>query len=297
MLPTRGNDTRAPQARNNTVNTTVPNQNHIGELFHAPDGVSPSIDHHNSNGDDDNSNGGQSLVTIRNIRDRDTFADLFRELQLADSDNHALMSHLRDNSDDDAPSNTHNTNNTQIEAASAARENNIWDGDSCVDRPLTWSLYEQFNEWFIALDNGDGVFAAEFSKATIATLAWRSSKTATIPLFAPRSIQKFRRIVSQVCKNYKQIILEDFGFDIKDIGLNSWRRLARLQELSKRIGSTATAVYTDTGAAVCIRGGWSMGRNRDVYISHHVGLPSETACIRGGHLMGRNRDVYIEYIR
>jgi hypothetical protein len=76
------------------------------------------------------------------------------------------MSHLRDNSDDNAPSNIHTTDYKQIEAA-PARENHIWDGDSCVDRPLTWSLYEQFNEWFIALDNGgDGVFAAEFSKAT-----------------------------------------------------------------------------------------------------------------------------------
>jgi hypothetical protein len=97
-----------------------------------------------------------------------------------------------------------------------------------------------------------------------------------------------------VCKKYKQIILEDFGFDIKDIGLHSWRRLARLQELSKRIGSTA--VYT--GAAACIRGGHSKGKNLDVYISHHVGLLGGKVCTRDGHSRGRNRnlDVYIEHV-
>jgi hypothetical protein len=81
---TRGNDTCAPQARNNKVNTTVPpNQNHVDELFDVLDDVHPLIDQHqNSNGDDGNSNNRQSLVTIPNIRDRDTdtFVDSFREL-------------------------------------------------------------------------------------------------------------------------------------------------------------------------------------------------------------------------
>jgi hypothetical protein len=113
------------------------------------------IDHHNSNGDDDNSNGGQSLVTIRNIRDRDTFADLFRELQLADS---TLMTMH-------PPTHTTPTIHKLRLRQPPARENHIWDGDSYVDRPLTWSLYEQFNEWFIALNNGDdGVFAADNSQ-------------------------------------------------------------------------------------------------------------------------------------
>jgi hypothetical protein len=189
----------------------------------------------------------------------------------------------RNNSDDQASSTIHNADNTQIEAA-PARENHIWYRDSYGDRPLTWSLYEQFNEWFIALDNDHGVFAAAFSKATIEG-AW--SNTHNI-------IDKFRIIVSMVCKKYKQIILNNFGFNIEDIGVHSWRKLARLQESSNGIVSTATAVYT--GAAACIRGGHSKGKNLDVYISHHVGLLGGTLCTREGHSRGRNLDVYIEHV-
>ena len=32
------------------------------------------------------------------------------------------------------------------------------------------------------------------------------------------------------------------------------------------------------------------------HISHHVGLPDETTYIRGGHSMGRNRDLNIEHV-
>jgi hypothetical protein len=124
---------------------------------------------------------------------------------------------------------------------------------------LTWSLYEQFNEWFIALDNDHGVFAAAFSKAMIEG-AW--SNTHNI-------IGKFRFIVSMVCKKYKQIILNNFGFDIKDIGVHSWRKLVHLQESSNGIVSTATAVYT--GAAACIRGGHSKGKKFS--ISLHTSIP------------------------
>jgi hypothetical protein len=77
---------------------------------------------------------------------------------------------------------------------------------------LTWSLYEQFNEWFIALDNDFGVFAAAFSKAIIAG-AWSNTH---------HSIQKFCHTESMICTEYKQIILNDFGFkNIKDIGVHS----------------------------------------------------------------------------
>jgi hypothetical protein len=50
----------------------------------------------------------------------------------------------QNNSDDEASSTIHSADNTLIEAA-PARENHIWYSDSYGDRPLTWSLYEQFN--------------------------------------------------------------------------------------------------------------------------------------------------------
>ena len=34
------------------------------------------------------------------------------------------------------------------------------------DRSLPWSLYEQFNKWFIEDGSEDGIFAASFSKLT-----------------------------------------------------------------------------------------------------------------------------------
>jgi hypothetical protein len=96
-------------------------------------------------------------------------------MQIADSDNYDQMGHLRNNSDDEASSsNTHDTDDVRIEAVQTGGENNIWYRDICGDRPLTWSLYEQFNEWLIALDNDRGVFAAAFSKAIIAG-AWSNT--------------------------------------------------------------------------------------------------------------------------
>jgi hypothetical protein len=83
--------------------------------------------------------------------------------------------------------------------------------------------------------------------------------------------QRFGDIVSKICKKYEQIILEDFGFEIKDIGVHSWRKCAHSK---LNTGSTAGP----SGAAACIRGGHSMGRSRDVYIVHEKA--SDTYCGR-----------------
>ncbi len=54
-----------------------------------------------------------------------------------------------------------------------AGEGKLWDGD----RAWTWGLYEQFNWWFYAMGNEDGIFAAVFSKLTC-NLACRGNSTA-----------------------------------------------------------------------------------------------------------------------
>ena len=59
--------------------------------------------------------------------------------------------------------------------AAQAGEGNLWDGD----RPLTWGLYEQFNKWFMAEGNEDGIFAAAFSKLTC-NLACRGNSTSQV---------------------------------------------------------------------------------------------------------------------
>ena len=203
-------------------------------------------------------------------------------------------------------------------------EGNIYDGD----RPLTWSLYRQFNTWFLAEGSEEGLFAAAFSKLTC-LLACRGKSTAQVctkhmkwlddsleinfghikdnqtaknpikkqgrnsycnpldlsscPVTAifdymamnsdiiakpeealfqgslQAQSQRFSRIVSRVSNQHKAIIEDAFGFKVEDIGVHSWRKCAHTM---LNCGTTAGP----SGAAACIRGGHSMGRNRDVYI-------------------------------
>ena len=56
-------------------------------------------------------------------------------------------------------------------------EGNIWDGD----RPLTWELYEQFNKWFYAEGDAEGIFAVAFAKLTC-NLACRGKNTGQVCL-------------------------------------------------------------------------------------------------------------------
>lgn len=207
-----------------------------------------------------------------------------------------------------------------------AGEGSIHDGD----RALPWGLYEQFNKWFLAEGDADGIFAACFSKLTC-NLACRGNSTAQIctkhikwvddcieipfahgkdqqtgdnqlkklprhcyanPLNLasdlPSSIfhyfvmnpdvitnceellfrgvvksqaERFGKIVKRVGKKYADIILQDFMIDIDEIGVHSWRKCAHTK---LNTGSTAGP----SGPAACIRGGHSMGKNRDVYIAH-----------------------------
>ncbi|KAL7509504.1 hypothetical protein ACHAXN_010960 [Cyclotella atomus] len=220
--------------------------------------------------------------------------------------------------------------------AAQAGEGNLWDGD----RPLTWGLYEQFNKWFMAEGNEDGIFAAAFSKLTC-NLACRGNSTSQVctkhmkwvddcleirfahakdqqrgdnsikklprhcyanPLNAASDLpstllhyfamnptviarpeealfpgaikaqsQRFFEIVNKIKKKHKTIIERDFGFDIQDIGVHSWRKCAHSK---LNTGSTAGP----SGAAACLRGGHSMGKNRDVYIAQEKA--SDTYCGR-----------------
>ena len=83
--------------------------------------------------------------------------------------------------------------------------------------------------------------------------------------------QRFSNIVTEIKNKYKNIIEEDFQVDIKDIGVHSWRKCAHTK---LNTGSTAGP----SGTAACIRGGHSMGKNRDVYIVHEKA--SDTYCGR-----------------
>jgi len=56
-------------------------------------------------------------------------------------------------------------------------EGTLYDGD----RELTWGLYKQFNDWFLAEGTLEGIFAAAFSKLTM-TLACRGRSTGMNPL-------------------------------------------------------------------------------------------------------------------
>jgi hypothetical protein len=61
--------------------------------------------------------------------------------------------------------------NTAVQAG----EGSIFDGDAA----LPWALYEQFNRWFLAKGDKDGIFAACFSKLTC-NLACQGSSTSQI---------------------------------------------------------------------------------------------------------------------
>jgi hypothetical protein len=83
--------------------------------------------------------------------------------------------------------------------------------------------------------------------------------------------QRFGNIVSFIKKKYKTIIERDYAVSIDDIGVHSWRKCAHSK---LNTGSTAGP----SGAAACLRGGHSMGKNRDVYIAQEKA--SDTYCGR-----------------
>jgi len=83
--------------------------------------------------------------------------------------------------------------------------------------------------------------------------------------------QRFGRFVSKICLKHKDYIEGEFGFNIKDISVHSWRKLAHTQ---LNCGSTAGP----SAVAACIRGGHSIGANRDVYIAQE--RASDTYCGR-----------------
>ena len=83
--------------------------------------------------------------------------------------------------------------------------------------------------------------------------------------------QRFSDMVDKIKNKYKTIIERDFRYELRDIGVHSWRKCAHSK---LNTGSTAGP----SGAAACIRGGHSMGKNRDVYIVHEKA--SDTYCGR-----------------
>eukprot|EP00804_Cyclotella_cryptica_P020114 CCRYP_020133-RA/>CCRYP_020133-RA protein AED:0.24 eAED:0.24 QI:0/0/0/1/1/1/2/0/687 len=98
-----------------------------------------------------------------------------------------------------------------------------------------------------------------------------NSEESLFPGSITAQVQRFGRYVAKICVKYQQIIEDEFAFDIKDIGVNSWRKCAHTK---LNCGSTAGP----SGPAACIRGGHSMGANRDVYIAQEKA--SDTYCGR-----------------
>jgi hypothetical protein len=72
--------------------------------------------------------------------------------------------------------------------------------------------------------------------------------------------QRFHRIVTKLKIKHKDTIKRVYNFELDDIGVHSWRKGAHTK---LNTGSTAGP----SAAAACIRGGHSMGGNRDVYIA------------------------------
>jgi hypothetical protein len=72
--------------------------------------------------------------------------------------------------------------------------------------------------------------------------------------------QRFSKIVTRLKNKHAATIKRVYGFDIEDIGVHSWRKCAHTK---LNTGSTAGP----SAAAACIRGGHSLGANRDVYIA------------------------------
>lgn len=195
-------------------------------------------------------------------------------------------------------------------------EGDLWDGD----RPLTWGLYEAYNEFFRAEGGDEGIFGVAFSMLTC-NLACRGKSTGQIctkhmtweddsmlipfghikdnqdgtnaikklprncycnPLnhstcvvtavfdymaLNPNVIaeaeealfsgslsaqsQRFGRLVAKVSAKHKDYIESEFGVNIQDIGVHSWRKCAHSK---LNTGSTVGP----SAAASCIRGGHSM---------------------------------------
>ena len=69
----------------------------------------------------------------------------------------------------------------------------------------------------------------------------------------------FTEQMKKVCSLYKDEIERDFGFNVDDIGIHSWRKCAHMK---MNCGSTVGP----TNAATCIRGGHSIGSTRSVYV-------------------------------
>jgi hypothetical protein len=94
------------------------------------------------------------------------------------------------------------------------------------------------------------------------------------PLFSgsvDAQAHRFTKIVTRL-KNKRKITIErDYGLEIKDIGVHSWRKGAHRK---LNTGSTASP----SAAAACIRGGHSLGANRDVNIAQSQA--SDNFCVR-----------------
>ena len=83
--------------------------------------------------------------------------------------------------------------------------------------------------------------------------------------------KRFGDYVKKICIRHKREIKSKFGFDIRDIGVHSWRKGAHTK---LNTGSTSGP----SGAAACIRGGHTIGGSKDVYIAQEKA--SDTYCGR-----------------
>ena len=82
---------------------------------------------------------------------------------------------------------------------------------------------------------------------------------------------RFGKFVTKMCLKHQNEIQMKYGFQIRDIGVHSWRKGAHTK---LNTGSTGGP----SGAAACIRGGHTIGGSKDVYIAQEKA--SDTFCGR-----------------
>ena len=101
---------------------------------------------------------------------------------------------------------------------------------SAGKRALTRGLYMQFNDWFLEEGLAEGAFAAMFAELTCAT-GYRADRIGqmTAQLFNGKpsyQSKRFGNVVKRICLRHRDVIEQEFGFDIADIGVHSWRQFA-----------------------------------------------------------------------
>ncbi|KAL7502104.1 hypothetical protein ACHAXN_000178, partial [Cyclotella atomus] len=206
--------------------------------------------------------------------------------------------------------------NTAVQAGKGS----IFDGNAV----LPWALYEQFNKWFLAEDDEDGIFAACFSKLTC-SLACRGSSTSQIctstysgsttawpshlhmgkinrPKLPRHCYANPLNLAADLLSSLFHYFMMNPGIianceELLFCGLVK-SQAQRFGEIVKRIcrkykniiqGDFAVNIK-DIGVHF-----WQKCAHTKLNTGSAAGPSGPAACLQGGHLMGKNRDVYIAH--